>query len=145
MVIRQVIVVYCGPAPRRSSHGRVLPDDFGQGENRKCIINNRLKKFVLHLDLLGVLLAATTASHARLGHVTLEDTILDVLRVVFLALLCIYAAEEDTLHVLVGLGAQEEHECGNEYNAPFPRDRVSKCMEDCESVVSGLTKRYRGA
>lgn len=85
---------------------RVLPDGFGQGENEEiCIINNRLKKFVLRLDLLGVLLAATAASHARLGHVALEDTVLDVLRVVFLALLCVNAAEEDTLAVLVGLGA----------------------------------------
>ena len=78
------------------------------------------KKFVLHLDLLGVFLAATAASHARLGHVALEDTLLDVLRVVFLALLCIQAAEVDTLHVLVGLGAHEEHNCGDENNAPLP-------------------------
>ena len=87
------------------------------------------KKFVLHLDLLGVLLAATAASHARLGHVALEDALLDVLRVVFLALLCIQAAEVDTLHVLVGLGTQEEHECGDEDDGPLPGKFVSGCLK----------------
>ena len=82
-----------------------------------------------HLDLLGVLLAATAASHARLGHVALEDALLDVLRVVFLALLCVLAAEVDTLHVLVGLGAQEEYECGDEDDAPLPGKIVSSCWE----------------
>ena len=78
------------------------------------------KKFVLHLDLLGVFLAATAASHARLGHVALEDTVLDVLRVVFLTLLGVCAAEVYALHVLVGLGAQEEHEGGDEDDGPLP-------------------------
>lgn len=83
----------------------------------------------LHLDLLGVLLAATTATHARLGHVALEDAVLNVLRVVFLSLLGVYAAEEDALHVLVDLGAQEEHECNDEDDGPLPGESVSVCLE----------------
>ena len=83
------------------------------------------KKFVLHLDLLGVLLAATAASHARLGHVALEDALLNILCVVLLALLGVAAAEEDALHVLVRLGAEEEHNGGDEDNAPLPNNDVS--------------------
>jgi len=41
------------------------------------------------------------AGHAGLGHVALEDTLLDVLRVVLLALLGVNAAEDDTLEELV--------------------------------------------
>lgn len=95
-------------------------------EIEKCIINKQIKRnSSLHLDLLGVLLAATAASHARLGHVALEDTVLDVLRVVFLALLGVDTAEEDALHVLVGFGAQEEHKCGDENDGPLPGEFVS--------------------
>jgi hypothetical protein len=93
------------------------------------------KKFVFHLDLLGVLLTATAASHARLGHVALEDTVLDVLRVVFLTLLGVCAAEVYALHVLVGLGAQEEHEGGDEDDGPFPEDCVSICSKVAKSEM----------
>ena len=99
------------------------------GLKRNASSTNRSKKFVLHLDLLGVLLAATAAGHARLGNVALEHTVLDVLRVVFLALLGVCAAEVDTLHVLVGLGAQEEHKRSDEDDGPLPVKFVSGCLE----------------
>ena len=87
----------------------------------------KLGKSSGHLNLLRALLRR--AGHAGLGHVALEDALLDVLRVVFLALLCVLAAEVDTLHVLVGLGAQEEYECGDEDDAPLSGKIVSSCWE----------------
>jgi hypothetical protein len=79
-----------------------------------------------HLHLLGALLGL--AGHAGLGHVALEDALLDVLRVVLLALLGVLATEEGALHVLVGFRAEEEHDGGDEDNAPFPGDDVSGCL-----------------
>ena len=76
-----------------------------------------------HLHLLRALLGL--AGHAGLGHVALEDALLDVLCVVLLALLGVAAAEEDALHVLVRLGAEEEHNGGDEDNAPLPNNDVS--------------------
>jgi hypothetical protein len=78
-----------------------------------------------HLHLLRALLRL--AGHAGLGHVPLEDALLDVLCVVLLALLGVAAAEEDALHVLVRLGAEEEHDGGDEDNAPLPDNGVSRC------------------
>jgi hypothetical protein len=74
-----------------------------------------------HLALLRL------AGHAGLGHVALEDALLDVLCVVLLALLGVTATEEDALHVLVRLGAEEEHDGGDEDNAPLPGNDVSSC------------------
>ena len=88
---------------------------------KSCKRGKRIKEtqeIVGHLHLLHALLGF--AGHAGLGHVALEDALLDVLRVVLLALLGVQAAEEDTLQVLVGFGAEEEDERGDEDNAPFP-------------------------
>jgi len=80
-----------------------------------------------HLHLLRALLGL--ASHAGLSHVALEDALLDVaLCVVLLALLGVVAAEKGALHVLVALGAEEEDDCGDEDDAPFPGDDVSRCI-----------------
>jgi hypothetical protein len=78
-----------------------------------------------HLHLLRALLRL--AGHAGLGHVALEDALLDVLRVVLLALLGVAATEEDALHVLVRLRAEEEHDGGDEDNAPLPGNDFSSC------------------
>lgn len=86
-------------------------------EKRKNITVER--KTAIASDLLHALL--WLAGHAGLGHVALEDALLDVLRVVLLALLGVQAAEEDTLQVLVGFGAEEEHDGDDEDDTPFPR------------------------
>ena len=83
----------------------------------------KLGKSSGHLHLLRALLRL--AGHAGLGHVALEDALLDILCVVLLALLGVAAAEEDALHVLVRLGAEEEHNGGDEDNAPLPNNDVS--------------------
>lgn len=74
----------------------------------------------LHL-LAGLLpVAAAAAGNAGLGHVALEDALLDVGGVVLLALLGVEAAEDDTLDPLVEFGAEEEKESGDEDNSPLP-------------------------
>jgi len=88
---------------------------------KSCKRGKRIKEtqeIVGHLHLLHALLGF--AGHAGLGHVALEDALLDILGVVLLALLGVQAAEEDTFQVLVGFRAEEKDKCGDEDDAPFP-------------------------
>jgi hypothetical protein len=86
-----------------------VKEEVGGKQNRKNVNRLHLLRALLRL-----------AGHAGLGHVALEDALLDVLCVVLLALLGVAAAEEDALQVLVRFGAEEEDDCGDEDDAPFP-------------------------
>lgn len=88
----------------------------------------RKTEVVRHLHLLASLLsvAAAAAGNAGLGHVALEDALLDVGGVVLLAFLSVETTEEDTLGPLVELSAQEEQKSSDKDNAPFPVKCVSE-------------------